>query len=140
MLPTMSPAHASTRAAPPADSAQLRRRIQSALEDGDLDYVRAVLADPSVALSDDERASYARLLRFSARLCPGESVDARDEAAVRALRPPAVAGWLALHEGNEIARGPVLEAVLARARALGVTAPRLVWLPATETPDGTTRA
>jgi hypothetical protein len=107
MLPTdVARPRLRARAALPADSAQLRRRIQSALEDGDTDYVRAVLADPSAALSDDDRASYAHLLRFSARLRPGESVDARDEAAVRALHPPAVASWVArvvLHEGNEVA-------------------------------------
>jgi hypothetical protein len=107
------------------------------LEDGDTGYVRAVLEDASAPLSDDDRASYARLLRFSARLRPGESVDARDEAAVRALRAPATPVWAALHEGVEIARGSVLKDVLATAQALGVAVPRLIWLPAAEALDGT---
>jgi hypothetical protein len=136
----MSPAPARKHAVQPVDPAQLRRRIQSALEDGDTAYIREVLADPAAVLSDDDRAGYARLLRFSARFRPGEPVDARDEAAVRGLRPGAVAGWVALHEGKEIARGPVLKDVLAEARGQGVAAPRLVWLPAAEAPDGTDQA
>ena len=117
------------------DPAHLRRRLQSALEDGDLAYVREVLADPSAALSDEERASYGRLFRFSARLRPAEPADPRDAAAIEALRPRAVAGWVAVHEGNEIARGPVLQDVLAQARAMGIAAPRVMWLPAAEARD-----
>jgi hypothetical protein len=136
----MSSAHAHQHAVPHVDAAWLRRRIQSALEEGDTAYVREVLADPSAALSDEDRASYARLLRFSARLRPAPPVDPRDEAAVRALRPQAAAAWVALHEGNEIARGPVLEEVLAEARGHGIPAPRLVWLPAAEAPGGLRQA
>jgi hypothetical protein len=107
-----------------------RAEIREALGRGDVSQVKRRIDDPRGHLSEGDRARYRRLLSFSARANGPSSPQPSEPPAVPRLRSSPEAVWVAIQGGAELTRAHDLKETLDRARAMGVTDPLLVWLPA----------